>query len=293
VTLSCVGVVSIPQAATSLSVVIPAFNEASRLPATLAASLQYLGSDDMAHRRWEVIVCDDGSEDDTMRCVVQHPRVRLVRSRLNQGKGAALAAGVVRASGERILLMDADNGTPLSALPLLEEAMARTGSGLVLGSRLQSSRPWYRKLQGSVFRSVVAACIPDVVDSQCGFKLLTRAAARATFPHLNVQRWAYDVELIYLAQSLRLGVTSVAVPSVDVPGSKVRWHTPFEMLRDVLRVLISYRLGLWVAPTPPATGTETADLPRRCDTFTEVMRTAEIRSTGHMDAEGRTPQLPT
>ena len=238
--------------------VIPAYNERDRLPAALEDALAYLRD---TRRSWEVIVVDDGSTDGTASLIEglhsQERRVRILRSASNMGKGAAIAAGALHARGERLLLMDADGGVPLSALPQLErtleaEVLKHGRCGLVVGERC-NSRPWYRRLMGGVFRGLAATCISSIVDTQCGFKLLSREAARETLPHLHVRRWAYDVELIYLAQRLDLGVVSAFVPSADVPGSKIRWHTPVQMLCDVLRISVLYRVGLWSLPKPSDT----------------------------------------
>ena len=160
---------TVPPAASSapsLSVIVPALNEAARIPPTLDASLAYLRG---TGRAWEVIIVDDGSEDGTVAaCRARHAgeaRLRLLRSRINQGKGAALQAGAAAARGERLLFMDADGGTPLSALPLLENVMAAAGCDVVVGSRVQQHRPWHRRLMGSTF-SIMTAPLTGVRDSQ-------------------------------------------------------------------------------------------------------------------------------
>ena len=276
-------IVGVPPQPT-LSVIVPAFNERSRLPLTLKRSMEYLKT----RGDFEIIVVDDGSSDGTALWVAKEhaddPSIRVLRSASNRGKGAACAAGCLYARGQRVLLMDADGGTPISALATLEEAMSRTGCGVVVGCREQH-RPWYRRLMGEVFRRLASTCVSGVSDTQCGFKLLTRPAAAATMPHLRVKRWAYDVELLFLAQALGVGVASARVPAVDRPGSKIRWYTPAQMLFDVVRasplhcvrlvrvcarahgvadelptspesqvrVSLLYRMGVWSLPlaTPP------------------------------------------
>ena len=182
----------------SLSVVIPAFNEALRLPPTLDASLAYLQA---AERPWELIVVDDGSTDETSGVVRQRRvsceqgQLRLLRADGNGGKGAALRAGAAAARGDRIVLMDADGATPLSALPALERTLDTAGCGVAVGSRsvVLQRRPPYRRLMSSVFSLLATSCVRDLDDTQCGFKLLTRQAAEQTFPHLHISGWAYDV----------------------------------------------------------------------------------------------------
>ena len=247
----------------SLSIVIPAYNERMRLPSTLEASLDYLATTD---RSWEIIVVDDGSDDGTAAwTAAQRPderRLRMLQSPTNFGKGAALAAGVRAAKGDRVLFMDADGGTPLAALPTLEALMDEGGGSceVVVGSRRDNApRPWPRQIMGVVFAALTATCVSGVADTQCGFKLLSRDAAAATMPHLHVTRWAYDVELLFLAQRLGLSVGSCPVPSTDVAGSKIAWFTPAEMLLDVLRVSVLYRVGLWAMPPAQLVGGREAE----------------------------------
>ena len=148
--------------------------------------------------------------------------------------------------------MDADGGTPLSALPSLEAVMDARGCGVVVGARggEKNKRVWYREIMGVVFAALTATCVSsEVKDTQCGFKLLTREAALSTMPHLRVRRWAYDVELLFLCEQLNLGVASCPVPSTDVAGSKITVLTPAEMALDVLKVSLLYRVGPWDLPS--------------------------------------------
>lgn len=245
--------ISMKSALVSLSVVIPALNERERLPRTLETSLAYLRGS--GPKTWEIIIVDDGSQDGTAdfatNVMRKENRVRVLRSEQNLGKGAALAAGSKCARGDYLLFMDADGGTPLTALPELEACMRRSGSGLVVGTRNFGPRPWHRQLMGSVFRRLASTCVRGVQDTQCGFKLVTRRTARATMPYLRVSGWAYDVELLYLTQAQGLGVATAPVPSTDVPGSKIRWTTPMTMLASVVRVSLFYRIGLWRLPIEP------------------------------------------
>ena len=241
--------------APAVSVVIPAYNEAARLPKTLERSLEYMRA---SHRDWEIIVVDDGSSDGTAAAVVccgLGAKLRLLRAERNCGKGAACVAGASAAAGERVLLMDADGATPLSALPLLEQRMSQGGCEMVAGSRelVLRQRPLRRQLLGRAFSLAAATCVRGVGDTQCGFKLLTRDAACAVLPRLHVAGWAFDVEMIHVAQRLGIRVDSVPVPWRDVDGSKIAWHTPAKMLADVARVRAMYSCGAWRA-VPEADG---------------------------------------
>ena len=188
----------------SLSVIIPAYDEAERLPRTLEESLAHLST--TRRGPWEIIVVDDGSHDSTCELVAARlaaePRLRLLSSGrgANRGKGAGLAAGAAAARGDLLLLLDA---TPLSALPALERRVGARGCEMAVGCRAAAlaARPAARRLMGVVFAALASTCVRGVPDTQCGFKLLSRRAARELFPSLQIRGWAYDVQLLALAQA--------------------------------------------------------------------------------------------
>jgi glycosyltransferase involved in cell wall biosynthesis len=208
-----------------LSVVIPAYNEASRLPRTLAAVLAHLRRQG---RPFEVVVADDGSADATAAVAAGSGReVRVVRIG-HAGKGAAVRAGVLATSGEVVLLSDADLSTPVAELePLL--AAVRSGAGLAVGSRrLRSSRvgvrqPLRRRVMGAVFNMLVRALVlPGISDTQCGFKLFRGEVAREVFSLSRVDGFAFDVEAILLTRRLGERVAEVPVEWHDSRQSRVR-----------------------------------------------------------------------
>jgi glycosyltransferase involved in cell wall biosynthesis len=153
----------------------------------------------------------------------------------NRGKGAALAAGAAHARGQLILFMDADGATDLRCLPSLERRVHRRGCHIAVGCRAASfaARPPLRKLMGFVFGRLAGALVPGVPDTQCGFKLLSRHAARSLLPRLRIRGWAYDVDLLSMAIAAGMRVESVPVRWRDVPGSKIRPLTPLAMLADI------------------------------------------------------------
>lgn len=211
-----------------LSIVIPAYNEERRLEPSLAQMRAFL------RRRpsTEVIVVDDGSTDATAAVVLRHANawrsLRLLPLGRNQGKGAAVRAGVLAARGGRVLFTDADLSTPLAELPALEAAMD-AGAPVVLGSRaLDRSlvglpQPFYRVAAGRTFNLMVQLfSVPGIQDTQCGFKLFTAEAGRRLFRLQQVPRFGFDVELLYLARKAGYKVAEVPVHWVDSPESKVR-----------------------------------------------------------------------
>lgn len=223
-----------------LSVVIPAYNEEARLGASLRRIVSYL---DDRGGAWEVLVVDDGSRDGTAALAegFPDPRVRALRLAENRGKGAALRTGVGASRGRRVLLTDADLSVPIEELTRLEAVVERApvvlGSRAVPGARLVERQPVYRELMGKVFNLLVRLlAVRGVHDTQCGFKLLDGAVARRLFADLTVNRFAYDVELVWLAHRRGHRVEEVGVTWSDSRESKVNpLSDPLQMLWDIVR----------------------------------------------------------
>lgn len=224
-----------------LSVVIPAFNEASRLGETLERVLSYL---ERRGKSFEVLVVDDGSADATVEVASEytHRGVWVLELSRNRGKGAALRHGVVASSGAKVLLCDADLSTPIEELETLEPYLAKAklvlGSRDVEGARVELHQPWHRELMGKVFNLLIRMLgFGDFRDTQCGFKLMNGPAARDLFPELTIERFAYDVELVWEVRRRGWGIAEVGVAWRDSPVSRVRpWADAPQMLRDVLHV---------------------------------------------------------
>jgi dolichyl-phosphate beta-glucosyltransferase len=220
--------------ATALCVVVPAFDESRRLGATLDRILDYL---ERRGGAFEVLVVDDGSRDDTAAIADGFATrgVRVIRFPVNRGKGAAVRAGILATAAERILISDADLSTPIEELERLEPALER--SPIVLGSRasaqsrIERHQPFYRELAGRTFNLLVRASgVRGIRDTQCGFKLLAGEVARELAADLTIDRFAWDVELVGLAQRRGLAVEEVGVAWRNDPASKVR------LVRDSLRM---------------------------------------------------------
>jgi dolichyl-phosphate beta-glucosyltransferase len=252
----------------SLTIVLPAYNEAARIEAALDELFGWLyrGGPARSHGRssdeigtWQVLVVDDGSEDDTVDVVEARPEarpradgsgpaLRLLRRR-HAGKGAAVTAGVLAADGDLIVFTDADMATPPDQIPLLTEALAT--DDLALGSRIQpdgsdrrASQPAYRRLLGRIYRLLAGLWVTaDVPDTQCGFKGFRRAAGHDIFGRLKTEGIAFDAEVIYLAR--RLGYSYAVVPVMwhDIHGSRmrVRPRLAISVLWDLLRIPVIHR----------------------------------------------------
>jgi glycosyltransferase involved in cell wall biosynthesis len=208
----------------ALSVVIPAFNEEDRLGPTLARVTAYLAG---RGEPWEVIVADDGSTDRTREvAAAAGPGVRVVALPANRGKGAAVRAGVMAAAGDRILFSDADLATPIEELDKLGAELDR-GADVAIASRalrgadIAVRQHPMREAMGRTFNAMVRALIlGGIRDTQCGFKLFTRDAARDLFGRATVDGFAFDVEVLWLARGA-WRVVEVPVTWRHVEQSKV------------------------------------------------------------------------
>jgi len=229
-----------------LSVVIPAYKEASRLDDSLVRVLDFL---EARGAGFEVLVVDDGSPDATAAVGEAYAGrgVRVLRLAENRGKGAALRAGVLASRGRRVLLTDADLSTPIGDLERLEPHLATAavviGSRAVAGSELVLRQPLYRELMGKIFNRIVRLlAVRGLHDTQCGFKLLDGDVARQLFADLTVDRFAYDVELLWLARRRGHRIAEVGVRWTNSPQSRVSpLRDSVQMLWDIVKLRWRHR----------------------------------------------------
>jgi dolichyl-phosphate beta-glucosyltransferase len=241
-------------AAPRLSVVIPAFNEENRLPATLDDVLAYLGRQAYPS---EVIVVDDGSHDDTRGVVEKRAggtvplRVLAHPDGANHGKGATVRLGFGAARGEYSLFMDADNSTTLDHIerfwPFFDSDYdVVIGSRDVAGADVAVRQPWYKELAGNVGNWIIRfLAVPGIYDTQAGFKMFSRRCLTAILPALTIDRWGFDVELLVSARRHGFRIKEMPIRWVNAPNSKVRATTYLEVLADVWRVRRNLRDGLY------------------------------------------------
>lgn len=215
--------------APKLSLVIPAYNEATRLPRFLADVRPYLDAEYPGD--YEVVVVDDGSRDGTSwelgAIADSWDELRLMRHSVNQGKGAAVRTGVLAAVGRTILFADADGATPITEEWRLSAALAR-GADVAIGSRAVSGpgvhreRTRKRAAAGNVFAWIARQVLGLAIrDTQCGFKMFERDAARELFTLTRETGYLFDLEVLAVAHRMGLRVDEVAVSWADQPGSKV------------------------------------------------------------------------
>jgi dolichyl-phosphate beta-glucosyltransferase len=228
-----------------LSVIIPCFNERARLRRTLdevAAWARARG------RAVEIIVADDGSADGTPEMAQQWAAevagLRVVALPRNEGKGAAVRAGLLAARASLRVFIDADGATPFDQIAILEKLVA-DGADVAVGSRVLDTSKVdarvHRQLVGFLFRALVRTLLVRTVeDTQCGFKLFRADAAERLFAEQLVPGFAFDVEVIGRAERAGLHVAETAVRWREQPGSKVRvLRDGLTMMFDVLRLRIA------------------------------------------------------
>jgi len=233
-----------------LSVVIPAYNEAPRLEPTLRRVIEFCRA---ARPSYELLVVDDGSTDGTAglarRVGLECPELRVIELGGNRGKGAAVRAGMLAATGRHILFSDADLATPIEELDKLERHLAE-GNDIAIASRalpgadIRVRQHPLRELMGRSFNLMVRlAAIGGIRDTQCGFKLFTREAAHDLFARAAVDGFAFDVEILWLARG-RYRVAEVPVVWSHVEESKVSpGSDAARMFLDLLRIRWRHRRG--------------------------------------------------
>jgi dolichyl-phosphate beta-glucosyltransferase len=226
----------------ALSVIIPCYNETARLGRTLDDVRTYSSRQPGGV---EILVVDDGSTDGTAewvrRAMEDAPEVRLIQLPSNQGKGAAVRAGMRAARAPRRAFIDADGAVPFREIRRLHEALDR-GADVAVGSRVVDpslvDALAHRKVTGLVFRTwVKLLAVRGVEDTQCGFKLFTAEAADALFAEQLIPTFAFDVEVLARAERLGMRIAELGVRWQEQPGSKVRVvRHGLAMARDVWRI---------------------------------------------------------
>jgi dolichyl-phosphate beta-glucosyltransferase len=238
----------------TLSIVIPAYNEALRLPATLARVREHLAARGLAH---EILVVDDGSTDGTAAVArAGGDAVRVLRHEANRGKGYAVRRGMLAASSERRLMTDADLSTPIEELARLEAEIDRgfdvaIGSRAVAGARIEVRQPAYREAVGRLFnRLVQALLLPGLADTQCGFKLFTAEAAEAAFGACRLDGFSFDVEALYVVRRRGLRIAEVPVVWRNDAATRVGLGGGSAAFLDLLRIRLLALRGAYGGPEP-------------------------------------------
>jgi len=234
-------------------VVIPAYNEERRLAGTLTRIQSYL---DKAGFGAEILVVDDGSSDSTARLALEFLKARrgkVLRNPENRGKGYSVRRGVLEAQGRFVLLTDADLSTPIEEHAKLaaeirdHDVDVAIGSRALTGSRVEVRQSLVRQTMGKTFNRLIRLMTGlEFHDTQCGFKLMDTDRVRPIFERMVVDRFAFDVEFLFLCERFGLRVREVPVVWRNAPGSTGSLvGDPVNMLADVARVRWRFRRGLY------------------------------------------------
>jgi glycosyltransferase involved in cell wall biosynthesis len=229
-------VASNPSSSPKVSIVVPAFNEASRIGESVQKIESFLAK---LPFQTEVLVVDDGSVDQTAAIVdgLKFPGLRVIRNEVNHGKGFAVQMGVLAATGEYVLFSDADLSAPIEELDKLLSAAESRHADVVIGSRavdrslIEIHQSRTRELGGILFNLMVKILLGlNLQDTQCGFKLFKREKIRPVFEKLTISGFGFDPELLFLASRAGLTIVEVPVRWSHAEGSKIRF------LRDGIRM---------------------------------------------------------
>uniref|UniRef100_A0A8C8GIG4 dolichyl-phosphate beta-glucosyltransferase n=1 Tax=Oncorhynchus tshawytscha TaxID=74940 RepID=A0A8C8GIG4_ONCTS len=237
-----------------LSVIVPAYNEELRMPVMMEEAMGYLENRQKQQPlfTYEVIVVDDGSSDQTTEVALRYTRkygadkVRVLTLVKNRGKGGAVRMGTLSSRGKLILMADADGATKFADVEKVEAGLHDVNI---------KPRSMFRTFLMYGFHFLVwFFCVRGIKDTQCGFKLFTREAALKTFSSLHVERWAFDVELLYIAQCFKIPIAEVAVNWTEIEGSKlVPVWSWLQMGRDLVFIRLRYITGAWRLESPRKT----------------------------------------
>lgn len=226
-----------------LSIIIPAYNEAKRIPKTLLAMDAYLSS---VNYPYEIIVVNDGSRDNTSEVVGNMAKIvknlKLIDIKKNRGKGGVVRDGMLAAKGDIRLFMDADNSTSVDQIekmiPFFKEGYGVVfGSRTVPGAKLEPPEPLYRRFIGKALNLLVQVLLlPGIWDTQCGFKAYTAEAAEKIFSVSKVSTWGFDAETLALARKFGYRIKEIPVRWVNDMRSTVRFSGGLQFLRDIVKI---------------------------------------------------------
>ncbi|MEK6867262.1 MAG: dolichyl-phosphate beta-glucosyltransferase [Nanoarchaeota archaeon] len=233
-----------------LSVIIPAYNEEKRIGRTLEAILGYL---DKQKYQYEIIVVNDGSSDKTKEVVQKfkdkNKKIKMLDNPGNKGKGYSVQQGFLAAEKEWVLFTDADLSTPIEEL----ETFFRYASGtdVIIGSRnlpmsqIVVKQPFFRSMLGKIFPFFVrVVLLPDIKDSQCGFKLFRKEVAQKVAQKQMITGFCFDVEILFLAKKFGFGIQEIPITWSNDERSKIRIISDsFAMFFDLLKIRWNALLG--------------------------------------------------
>lgn len=231
-----------------LTLIIPAYNEEKIIGKIINSIINFLSGKNFG---WEIIVVDDGSQDKTSQVVksFKRPEVRLVRLAENQGKGAAIRAGILEAKGNFVIFSDADLSVSIEKVEDFLQELKKNdvviGSRRIKGAKILIHQPWFRETLGRGFVFITNLILGmNLSDFTCGFKGFRRKVALKIFGRAQIDRWSYDAEILFLAQKLGYKIVEVPVHWRNRKETKVALSTDIlTSFRDLFRIRINDFLG--------------------------------------------------
>lgn len=236
-----------------LSVIIPAYNEEKRLPRTLEEIDKYLSRQPYDY---EILVVNDGSKDKTAEIAenlkFKIKNLKLIDNKINQGKGAVVRQGILAAQGRYRLFTDADNSTSIDQLEKIWPEFEK-GADIVIGSRdikgavLDPPQPWFRELLGEGFKLLrkILVGVWGIEDSQCGFKCFKKEVVEKIFPKGKINRFAFDPEILVIAQKMGYKIKEIPVYWKNDQESKVKPKWIVNMAIDLLKIRFNLIKGIY------------------------------------------------
>lgn len=241
-----------------LSIIVPAYNEAERIPLTLLDMDKRLSE---ANFSYEILVVNDGSTDKTAEVVAKMaetiPHLRLIDNPKNQGKGGVVRDGMLAAKGQYRIFTDADNSTSIDQfepmLPFFKEGCEVViGSRAVKGAKQEPAQPFYRQLLGRAANIIIQIVnMPGIWDTQCGFKAFTAEAAERIFPLTRINGWGFDIEALALAQSLGYRIKEMPVHWVNDAASHVKLSAYLKVFIENVKIRAWLILGSYRVESNP------------------------------------------
>ncbi|HOE35899.1 MAG TPA: glycosyltransferase family 2 protein [Kiritimatiellia bacterium] len=237
-----------------LSIIVPAYNEATRIGSMLAAYLPFFA--ERYGDQFELIVSINNTTDNTPEIVrswqERYPQVRVLNEPRPIGKGGAIMAAGRQARGDYIGFVDADGATPPAAFQDLVDNIGQ--AGLIIASRrlpgavVSPRQPWPRRVASRIFNWLVRRLFKlKITDTQCGAKLMTAAAWRDIVPRIGLTKWAFDVDMLFQTRRARYPITEIPTTWSDVAGSKLRvGRVSAQMFLAICRLRLLYSPLSWV-----------------------------------------------